>query len=79
MKKTVLKISLLIICLTSSFSAFPCGGVWNACGSDDVIALGSDAIDNCCAGSIIIIHDICEGRAYLMAIHENGSNSSCGG
>ena len=79
MQKLVLKIGLFVICLFDSFSAFPCGGVWNACGSDDVIALGSDALDNCCAGSAIVIHDICEGRAFLLVVPDNGPNSSCGG
>jgi hypothetical protein len=79
MKKTVLKISLFSICLTGSFLAFPCGGVWNAFGTEDVIDLGSDALDNFCAGSAIVIHDICEGNAFLMVVPENGSNSSCVG
>jgi hypothetical protein len=73
------KLILLLSLLFGSFSAFPCGGVWNACGTDDVIDLGSDALDNCCAGSAIVIHDICEGNAFLMVVPENGSNSSCAG
>lgn len=71
------KLGLILLLSLLATVAFPCGGTWNACGIDDVIDLGSDALNNCCGGSSVAIHDLCTGEAYLMIVPSDGPNSSC--
>ncbi|WP_143962476.1 hypothetical protein [Litoribacter populi] len=60
-----------------SSTAFPCGGTYYACGEDDVLDMGMDALLNCCEGSTMSFYDVCSEQAYLLVVPEDGENSSC--
>jgi len=75
MKKLILSLGVFAI----SISAFPCGGSWNACGGDDVADMIGDISQNCGAGTVTTIVDICNGgNTYIVEMGFEGPNSSGG-
>jgi hypothetical protein len=58
MKKVILILGLLAF----SIAAFPCEGIWNACGAQDIQDMVIDAMSNCGPGSQFTIVDLCDGN-----------------
>jgi len=74
MKKLILSLGVFAI----SISAFPCGGSWNYCSTvESSEPFEDEAIENCCAGTSVMLNDLCGDEDKLIIVTSNGPSSSC--